>query len=57
MSKQFSIHLPEDLHKKAKSQAALMGISLSEFLSKIIQDQLKRSGAQDPKVNVEIITK
>lgn len=57
MSKQFSIHLPEDLHKKAKSQAALMGISLSEFLSKIIQDQLKRSGAQDPKVSVEIITK
>ena len=32
---------PEDLHRKAKSEAALMGISLKELIIRAITEYLK----------------
>jgi predicted HicB family RNase H-like nuclease len=33
---------PEDLHRKAKAEAALMGISLKELIIRAITDYLKK---------------
>jgi predicted HicB family RNase H-like nuclease len=33
---------PEDLHRRAKSEAALMGISLKELIIRAITDYLKK---------------
>lgn len=33
---------PDDLHRKAKSEAALMGISLKEFIIRAITEYLKK---------------
>jgi hypothetical protein len=33
---------PEDLHRKAKSEAALMGISLKEFIIRAMTEYLKK---------------
>ncbi len=33
---------PEDLHRKAKSEAALMGISLKELIIRAITEYLKK---------------
>lgn len=34
---------PEDLHRKAKSKAALMGISLRELIIRAITDYIKKA--------------
>ena len=34
---------PEDLHRKAKAEAALMGISLKELIIRAITEYLKKS--------------
>ena len=34
---------PDDLHRKAKSEAALMGISLKELIIRAITEYLKKS--------------
>ena len=34
---------PEDLHRKAKAEAALMGISMKEFIIRAITEYLKKS--------------
>jgi predicted HicB family RNase H-like nuclease len=33
---------PEDLHRKAKSEAALMGISLKELIVRALTEYLKK---------------
>ena len=33
---------PEDLHRKAKAEAALMGISLKELITRAITEYLKK---------------
>jgi predicted HicB family RNase H-like nuclease len=33
---------PDDLHRKAKSEAALMGISLKAFIIKALEEYLKK---------------
>jgi predicted HicB family RNase H-like nuclease len=33
---------PDDLHRKAKSEAALMGISLKSFIIKALEEYLKK---------------
>jgi predicted HicB family RNase H-like nuclease len=33
---------PEDLHRKAKAEAALMGISLKEFIIRAIIEYMKK---------------
>ncbi len=33
---------PEDLHRKAKAEAALMGISLKEFIIRAMTEYLKK---------------
>jgi predicted HicB family RNase H-like nuclease len=33
---------PEDLHRKAKAEAALMGISMKEFIIRAIIEYLKK---------------
>ena len=33
---------PDDLHRKAKAEAALMGISLKELIIRAIMDYLKK---------------
>ena len=33
---------PDDLHRKAKAQAALMGISLKAFIIKAMEEHLKK---------------
>ncbi len=33
---------PDDLHRKAKSEAALMGISLKEFIIRAMTEYLKK---------------
>jgi predicted HicB family RNase H-like nuclease len=33
---------PESLHRKAKSEAALMGISLKEFIIRALTEYLKK---------------
>ena len=33
---------PESLHRKAKSEAALMGISLKAFIIKALEEYLKK---------------
>jgi predicted HicB family RNase H-like nuclease len=33
---------PEDLHRKAKAEAALMGISLKEFIVRAMTEYLKK---------------
>jgi predicted HicB family RNase H-like nuclease len=35
-------NFPEDLHRKAKSKAALMGISLKELIIRAITEYIKR---------------
>ena len=35
---------PDDLHRKAKAKAALMGISLKELIIRAITDYLKKKG-------------
>ena len=45
MSTVFLRDFPEDLHRKAKSEAALMGISLKELIIRAITEFLeKRKG-------------
>ena len=34
---------PEDLHRKAKAEAALMGISLKELIIRAITEYLKKN--------------
>ena len=34
---------PEDLHRKAKAEAALMGISLKELIIRAINEYIKKS--------------
>jgi len=34
---------PNDLHRKAKAEAALMGISMKAFIIKAIEEYLKKS--------------
>ena len=34
---------PDDLHRKAKAEAALMGISMREFIIRAITEYLKKS--------------
>jgi len=34
---------PDDLHRKAKAEAALMGISLKELIIRAISEYLKKS--------------
>jgi len=34
---------PDDLHRKAKAEAALMGISLKELIIRAINDYIKKS--------------
>jgi predicted HicB family RNase H-like nuclease len=34
---------PDDLHRKAKAEAALMGISLKELIIRAITEYLKKS--------------
>ncbi len=40
----YIIDFPEDFHRKAKSEAALMGISLKELIIKAIVEYLKKKG-------------
>ena len=40
--KQYIINLPDDLHRKAKSEAALMGITLKEFIIRALTEYLKK---------------
>jgi predicted HicB family RNase H-like nuclease len=35
-------NFPDDLHRKAKSQAALEGISLKALIIKVLEDYLKK---------------
>ena len=35
-------YFPEDLHRKAKSEAALMGISLKELIIRALTEYLKK---------------
>ena len=35
---------PEELHRKAKSEAALMGISLKELIIRALTEYLKKKG-------------
>lgn len=35
---------PDDLHRKAKAKAALMGISLKELIIRAITEYLKKKG-------------
>ena len=34
---------PDDLHRKAKAEAALMGISMKDFIIRAITEYLKKS--------------
>ena len=34
---------PDDLHRKTKAEAALMGISMKEFIIRAITEYLKKS--------------
>jgi predicted HicB family RNase H-like nuclease len=34
---------PDDLHRKAKAEAALMGISMKEYIIRAITEYLKKS--------------
>ena len=34
---------PDDLHRKAKAQAALMGITLKELIIRALTDYIKRN--------------
>ena len=36
-------NFPEDLHRKAKAEAALMGISMREFIIRAITEYIKKS--------------
>ena len=36
---------PDELHRKAKSEAALMGISLKELIIRALTDYIKKKGA------------
>jgi predicted HicB family RNase H-like nuclease len=36
-------NFPEDLHRKAKSKAALMGISLKELIIRAITEYIKKA--------------
>ena len=38
----YLIDLPEDLHRKIKAEAALMGISLKEFIIRALTEYLKK---------------
>ncbi len=42
MSTVFLRDFPQDLHRKAKSEAALMGISLKELIIRAITEFLKK---------------
>ena len=42
MSTIFMKDFPEDLHRRAKSEAALMGISLKELIIRAITEFLKK---------------
>jgi len=37
---------PEDLHRKAKSEAALMGISMKELIIRALTEYLKKKGGK-----------
>lgn len=37
-----NIDLPQELHKQAKAQSALKGVTLTEFLISMITEDLKR---------------
>ena len=43
MSTVFLRDFPQDLHRKAKSEAALMGISLKELIIRAITEFLKKN--------------
>lgn len=36
-------NFPEDLHRKAKAKAAMMGISLKEFIIRAITEYIKKA--------------
>ena len=42
MSTVFLRDFPEDLHRKAKAEAALLGISLKEFIIRAMIEYLKK---------------
>ena len=37
-------NVPEDLHRQAKAQAALQGITMQEFVIRAIREYLKKKG-------------
>lgn len=37
---------PQDLHRKAKSEAALMGISLKDLIIRALTEYLKKKGGK-----------
>lgn len=38
----YNVYLPEKLHQKAKAKAALLGISFSNLIEKLISDYLNK---------------
>jgi predicted HicB family RNase H-like nuclease len=38
--------VPEDLHRRAKAQAAMEGISLKALVIKLLEDYLKKKGGK-----------
>ena len=40
----YIINLPDDLHRKSKAEAALMGISLKELIIRALKDYIKKEG-------------
>ena len=38
--------IPDDLHRKAKAEAALQGVTLREFLIEALQQAVKENGAR-----------
>lgn len=39
---QYIINFPDDLHRKAKAEAALAGITLKGFIIKALEEYLKK---------------
>ncbi len=39
-------NFPEDLHRKSKSEAALMGISMKELIIRALTEFLKKKGVK-----------
>ncbi len=36
----FNVRIPSDLHRKAASKAAMMGLSLNQFVQKALEDEV-----------------